>query len=89
MVDPRSLKPEALARLFADVFETDLRGRACLEYLERRYCAGDAVVTDGGIDAVLKTYRKAAHRELLDHIHMQIGRANGETSSPTPEALTD
>lgn len=57
------------------IFEDDRRGAAILDHLLTRY--RPKVVTEGGIDAVLKTYRHAAHRELLEFIVAQINRANG------------
>lgn len=57
------------------IFEDDRRGAAILDHLLTRF--RHKVVTEGGIDAVLKTYRHAAHRELLEFIVAQINRANG------------
>lgn len=76
-----------LAEMFRDVFETDRRGAACLEHLLQRF-GRTKVHTDGGIDAVLKTYRAAAHREILDFIVAQINLANGVTDS-NPEGNDD
>lgn len=64
------------ASLYRDVFEVDRRGAAVLEDLIQRF-GHTRVHVDGGIDAVLKTYRAAAHREVLDHILRQINKANG------------
>lgn len=67
--------PDELADLCHAVFSADVRGRAILEHLERRYCRAAPVVTNGGIDAILTTYQRAAHREVLDYIHALIARA--------------
>lgn len=76
--------PAELAELFRAVFVVDARGRELLEYLERRYCSLAPVVTSGGIDAILTTYQRAAHREVLDHIHAMIQRAEvPPTETPT------
>jgi hypothetical protein len=65
-----------LAGLYRDLLDTDRRGQVILEDLIKRF--GRAKVhTDGGIDAVLKTYRTAAHRELLDYILAMINAGNG------------
>jgi hypothetical protein len=74
-------EPDQLPALYRDVFDVDRRGAAILEDLVRRF--GHAKVhTDGGIDAVLKTYRAAARREVLDYIALQINRANGVDDQP-------
>jgi hypothetical protein len=71
--------------LYRDIFEIDRRGAAILEDLVMRF--GHAKVhTDGGIDAVLKTYRAAARREVLDYIALQINRANGAPEPPEGDA---
>lgn len=60
---------------YRDLFETDRRGARILEHLARRFVREP--VTDGGIDAVLKTYMNAGARKPLDFIVNQINRANG------------
>lgn len=79
---------DELAILYRDIFESDRRGAAVLEDLVRRF-GRTKVHTAGGIDAVLKTYQAAAHRELLDYIVMQINRANGVNDEPQPEGDHD
>ncbi len=69
--------PEHLAQLYRDIFETDTRGQVLMEDLYQRFAAHAKVHTDGGIDAVLKTYRASAHREVIEYITRQINRANG------------
>lgn len=60
---------------YKDLFETDKRGVRILDHLIRRFVRPP--VTDGGIDAVLKTYMHEGQRAPLDFITMQINRANG------------
>lgn len=70
--------------LFVAIFEDDKRGAEVFEVLYRRFASHAKVHTDGGIDAVLKTYRSAAHRELLDHIVIRCNRARGVIDEPPP-----
>ena len=78
--------PDELDRLYLDIFETDQRGSAIFEDLFRRFGRG-GVVTDGGIDAVLKTYQRAARREVLDYIVTRCNRARGvDDAIDTPQA---
>lgn len=72
---------EITPAVYKAIFEDDRRGAAILDDLLVRF--KPKVVTDGGIDAVLKTYRHAAHREILEFIVSQINRANGV---PDPNA---
>lgn len=73
-----SQNDEARARalMYRDIFETDRRGAAIFEDLYRRFAAHAKVHTEGGIDAVLKTYQASAHREVIEYIVRQINRAN-------------
>lgn len=71
----------ARAALYRDMFESDRRGAAVLDDLVARFGAAK-VHTEGGIDAVLKTYRAGARREVLDYILRQINRANGVNEPP-------
>ena len=78
--------PDELDLLYLDIFETDQRGAAIFEDLFRRFGRG-GVVTDGGIDAVLKTYQRAARREVLDYIVTRCNRARGvDDATETPQA---
>lgn len=70
--------------LFLAIFEEDRRGAEVFEALLQRF-GTSRVHTDGGIDAVLKTYRGAAHRELLDYIVLRCNRARG-VNDPLPPA---
>ncbi|MFY1029141.1 hypothetical protein [Pseudomonas asiatica] len=67
--------PEQLDDMFKRVFEQHAEGRIVLDALIGRFARN--AVTVGGIDAVLKTYLQAGHREVLDHILLRINRANG------------
>lgn len=60
---------------YAELFETDRRGARILEDLILRFTRPP--VTDGGIDAVLKTYERMGQRHVIDFIVTQINRANG------------
>lgn len=82
----RQPSPAEIAELFRAVFFVDARGRQVLEYLERRYCTSPPVETSGGVDAILKTYQRASHREVLDHIHALIARASADLEE-TPTAM--
>ena len=63
--------PEAYRRLFED----NADGVAVLEDLIARFTRTQ--VSEGGIDAVLKTYERGGMRKVLDHILGQINRAHG------------
>lgn len=76
--------PENLPQLYRDIFEHDKRGQAIAEDLYQRFAAHAKVHTDGGIDAVLKTYKDAARREVVEYITRQINRGNG-LNEPQPE----
>jgi hypothetical protein len=72
------------ALLYKAVFETDVRGQKVFAHLTKRFASGEAIVTEGGIDAVLQTYRKAANREVLDFILTMLDRAD---QGPSQENL--
>lgn len=67
--------PEITPEMFKEVFDEHPTGRIILEHLIVRFTR--PAVTDGGIDAVLKTYLRQGCRMPLDHIINQINRANG------------
>lgn len=69
-------------QLFHDIFEVDRRGVEVFEDLYRRFASKAKVHTAGGIDAVLKTYQDAAHREVIEYIVTRVNRANGVNDSP-------
>lgn len=74
--------------LYRDIFEADQRGAAILEDLVARF--GRArVTTAGGIDAVLQTYRDAGQRQVVDHILVQINKANGIRDAGPTDEVTD
>jgi hypothetical protein len=77
--------PENLAQLYRDILEHDARGQVLMEDLYQRFAAHGKVHTDGGIDAVLKTYRASAHREVIEYITRQINRGNGVNESQPEE----
>lgn len=61
--------------LIRQVFEIDKRGAAILEHLIERF--SQPAVTDGGIDAVLKTYERLGQLKPLHYLTARINRANG------------
>ena len=77
-----------LAGFYRDIFEVDARGQAIYEDLYRRFASKAKVHTAGGIDAVLRTYQDAAHREVIEHIVRMVNLANGENDSPTDQENT-
>lgn len=78
-----------LAGIYRDIFEVDNRGIAIFEDLYRRFASKAKVHTSGGIDAVLKTYQDAAHREVIEYIVTMVNRGNGVDDSPTPQENDD
>jgi hypothetical protein len=78
-----NLTPEQQDAMFKRVFEQHAEGVMVLELLIQRFSKN--AVTVGGIDAVLKTYLQAGHREVLDHILLRINRANGVDDQPEEE----
>ena len=88
MADEQSER-RRLAGLYRDIFEVDARGAAIFEDLYRRFASKAKVHTAGGIDAVLKTYQDAAHREVIEYIVTMVNRGNGVNDSPTPEGDDD
>lgn len=77
------MTPEDIDAMFKRVFEEHHEGRMCLDLLVQRFARN--AVTTGGIDAILKTYMQAGHREVLDHVLLRINRANGVQESPEEE----
>lgn len=67
--------PEITPEMFKEVFEDHPTGRIVLEHLIVKFTRPP--VTEGGIDAVLKTFERGGQRKPLDYIVMQINRANG------------
>lgn len=80
---------ERLDALYRDIFETDKRGVEIFDDLYRRFASKAKVHTNGGIDAVLKTYQDAAHREVIEYIVTRTNRANGVNDSPNPPGDRD
>lgn len=79
MTEPRRIT----AAEYKALFEDDTRGAAILEDLIARFVR--PAVTDGGIDAVLKTYERNGQRKPLDFIAAMINRANGVDFNPEEE----
>ena len=67
--------PAVTPEMYKEVFEDHPTGRLVLDDLIRKFTR--PAVTDGGIDAVLKTFNHAGQRKPLDHIVTQINRAHG------------
>lgn len=74
---------EQMDEIFKRVFEQHAEGIIALDHLVRRFSKN--AVTKGGIDAILETYIRAGHREVLDHILSRINRANGVDVQPEEE----
>ena len=77
---PQEVTPET----YLDVFERHPAGAAVLEELIKRFT--QSAVTEGGIDAVLKTYQRMGQRRVLDHIINKINQAHGV---PEPQGEDD
>lgn len=73
---------QRLAGLYRDIFEEDKRGQVIYEDLYQRFARHGKVHTEGGIDAVLKTYRAAAHREVIEYIVNMVNVGNGVPDEP-------
>lgn len=67
--------PAVTPAMYLELFEQHPTGRLILEELVRLF--SKSAVTDGGIDAVLKTYMRVGERRPIDYILTQINRANG------------
>jgi len=76
--------PEQLAAYYHDIFEVDNRGVVIFEDLYARFVAPARVHTDGGIDAVLKTYAASARREVVEHIVKMVNK-HRNVPEPLPE----
>lgn len=70
-----------IARLCHDIFEVDRRGQLVFAWLEARFTG--AAVTEGGIDAVLKTYKAIGERNVIYQIGLMVER--GRRPPPPPE----
>jgi len=60
--------------LYRQIFELDKRGAMILEHMVVLF--SKPAVTDGGIDAVLKTYQRMGEQSVVQHIIKLINRAN-------------
>lgn len=74
------LTPETRADLYHQIFEVDKRGAAILEDLVTMF--SKTACTEGGIDAVLKTYLRMGENNVVQHIVRQINIANRVDDSP-------
>lgn len=72
-----SRQQDQIARLYKQIFEEDKRGKLIFQDLYVRF-GRDLGVTDGGIDAVLKTYQNIGKQAVLDHILRMCDRADGK-----------
>jgi hypothetical protein len=79
---------ERLQRLYHELFEDDRRGQTVFDDLYRRFAAHAKVHTSGGIDAVLRTYQSAAHREVIEYIVTMVNRHKGVIDEPAAEPPT-
>lgn len=79
--------PAVTPEMFREVFEQHPTGALILEHLINRFTR--PAVTEGGIDAVLKTYLRQGQRQPLDYILAQMNRANGvHTEGETDDVQT-
>lgn len=78
--------PEVTPEMFREVFEEHPTGRLILEHLIVRFTR--PAVTEGGIDAVLKTYLRQGTRMPLDYIVGQINRAHGVATQGETDVQT-
>lgn len=76
--------PDVTPAMYLELFEQHPTGRLVLEHLIQAFT--QPAVTDGGIDAVLKTYQRMGQRRVLDFIINQINRAQGV---PEPQGDQD
>jgi hypothetical protein len=65
---------EVTAELYRAIFEQDARGALILEHLVSLF--SKPAVTNGGIDAILKTFLQQGEQNVVQHIVRQINRAN-------------
>lgn len=75
--------PEQRQELYRQIFEVDKRGAAILDDLVRMF--SKPAVTDGGIDAVLKTYQRMGEQAVVQHIVRMINLANRVDEDPQQE----
>lgn len=80
----RDTPPEQWPELYRQIFEVDKRGAAILEHLVQRF--SQPASTEGGIDAVLKTYHRMGQHSVVQHIILMINRANSVPDTQENEA---
>lgn len=76
-IPPRRSPDPVDPRVYRRLFEEDSDGQAVLAELWRIFAK--SAVCEGGIDAILKTYKHDGAREILEFIVTKINRANGVT----------
>ncbi len=78
------LTSENRSELYRQIFEVDHRGAAILEDLVKLF--SKPAITEGGIDAVLKTFHRQGEQAVVQHIVRQINIANRvDTQEPPNE----
>lgn len=80
----RDTPPEQWPELYRQIFEVDKRGAAILEHMVQRF--SQPASTEGGIDAVLKTYHRMGQHSVVQHIIQMINRANSVPDTQENEA---
>jgi len=68
--------------VYARVFVNNPEGALVLAEMEKRFVR--RVVTEGGIDAVIKTYYHQGQRDVIEWIANRINRANGAITMEQP-----
>lgn len=74
--------PDEIARLCHDIFEVDVRGQKIYAWLEARFPG--LAKTEGGIDAVLKTYKAIGERTVVYEIGLMVERGRRPLPEPEP-----
>lgn len=72
--------PDDIARLCHDIFEVDRRGQIIFAWLETRFPG--LAKTEGGIDAVLKTYKAIGERNVVYELGLMIERGRRPPADP-------
>jgi hypothetical protein len=84
-LDDQAAENARMDGLFLAIFEDDKRGAAVFENLYTRFAANAKVHTEGGIDAVLKTYKASSERGVIEYIVTRCNRARGVPDELPPE----
>lgn len=76
MAQPSAAPREELdIAAYARLFDANPDGQKVLDDLYRRFCR--PAVTEGGVDAVIKTYHRAGARAVVEYILARVNQANG------------